>query len=106
MPPSGSCPATDAIAAAGGRQGRPDRVLAEHVPLEPVTDLLDGGALHERDRPEVLVGHVVDQVAHGPLGARRRITPLVLLHRVDPVGEELDGPVVQRVHIHLVVPFR
>lgn len=31
-----------------------------------------------------------DQVSDGPLGARRRRGPLVLAHRVHPVGEELE----------------
>ena len=92
--------------APGSRQGGVDRVLAEHVPFEPVTDLLDGGALHEWDGPEVLGGHVVGQVADRPPGARGGITPLVRPHFVDAVGEVLDGPVVDRVRSHLVVLSR
>jgi len=90
----------------GGSDRRPDRVVAQEVPLEAVADLLDARAPHERDRPDVLVGHVVHQVTHGPGRARCRLVPLVGLDGLDTFGEEADGLLVQRVDIHLSVPLR
>ena len=101
MPPRGSV----------GRHGlrrlaarRPARVLIGSSPSRSPSKRSPTSSIvlprHERRGPQVLAAHVVDQVAHGPVAARRRIVPLVRPDGVDAVGPALDGAVVQRVEIH------
>ena len=74
-----------------------DRVVTEEVAVEPVTHVRDRAAAHQRLGPAVLAHHVVDQLAHVPLLARRRLVPLVRADGIDSVGPALDGALVQPV---------
>jgi hypothetical protein len=84
----------------GRGQGAVDRVVAEQVAVEAVTDLLDRAAVQERTGPEVLAGDVVDEVADVPVATRRGGVPLVVPDFVDAVRPALDAAVVERVQVH------
>ena len=64
--------ATAATASSAAARDAGPGFLAQQVAVEPVPHLLDGAALQQRRGPEVLAHDVVDQVAHRPVGARRR----------------------------------
>ena len=51
------------------------RIGAEHVAVVAIADVGDRLAGHEVRGPELLVGHVVHEGAHVPVGAGRRRRP-------------------------------
>ena len=64
-----------AAATSDGVVVRAQRVVAEHVAVEPVADLLDGLPRAELLRPVVAGDDVVHELAHGPVVAVRRSAP-------------------------------
>src|SRR3954451_12249089 len=70
------------------------RIVSQEVAVVPVADLLDRLPGEERDDPLVLADHVVHEVADVPVGARRRVRPLVVSDRLDPAAELLDGAAI------------
>ena len=63
-----------------GRGGRrpigPERIVAEHVTVEGVADVGDRAAGRQLDHPVVAGDDVVEQLAHVPAVAGRRVGPL------------------------------
>ncbi len=67
----------------GGVAVRTRGILADHVTVVLVPDLVDGAPRHQLPDPEVAGHDVIEQLTHAPTVTRRRVVQLVQLHAVD-----------------------